>query len=58
MTKRWSSTRSALTKTKRQASKKARREAKEMAAIAEEFGLDPLADFSRALLARSLRRRL
>ena len=45
MTKRWSSTTSDLTKTKRQASKEARKEAEEMARIAKEYGLDPLAEF-------------
>lgn len=49
MTKKWSSPASGDGKTKRKASKDVRsagrREEKEMAAIADEYDLDPLADF-------------
>ena len=45
MTKKWSSTACGDGKTKRKASKEERREAKEMAKIAEEYDLDPIGDF-------------
>lgn len=46
MTKRWSGTKSDLSKTKRQASKDARaKEEEEMREIAEEYGLDLMGEF-------------
>lgn len=49
MTKKWSLTASGDGKTKREASKSERREAKEMTKIAEEYNLDPIGDFIREL---------
>lgn len=47
MTKRWSSTKSDLSKTKRQASKGARAdEEEELRRVAEEYDLDPMAEFA------------